>query len=569
MKLVYSYHTFIFPFIWKTYFKVNNRRDFKDIKAIFKHNAVWADDDLSKEYWHQIEIDEDATATGGLNENKLKYATYQYFQPTIRDAIFGEENDSNTKEVVQSYSFKPIKNDQGKSSKRAKYIIQKQINDKDKRYNLDLADIKLRLYNTGVGLLAFVCENRENTTLADVKNINDYGRRITLPFIPDSSNINDSLCADSITISWDGMEDTIKQDFRTHIISFNNKSNVLEDNPKMSHIADFVKEILNYSSGKSESSWQFTTNRQHNKNDKFWYIQPALDDRMFVMCAVNKNYQDLFWKGLSCSPFEYLSTLQSWQLGSSKKKPFNYEELEKSFYEFIFCDPAGKCSCSFGQMRQQLINEHLYYRWLHPTDGTLYCVAAQAFMCVSDVNYILNYFRTIYYELACLVLVQRVSLRVLQNEASYLSAHLEDKDNKVNKGSRRDIANLQEKLIAFQNQINLYEISSQEQAIELYDMMREVFMVNKHTSILQEQLNGLYNIANIHQNEAFSHLAGTIAMIALIVALPSFINDFAFFPAEWHIGEEKGFEGYGGIILIVKIILAIIIWRIIYNMWKE
>ena len=133
---------------------------------------------------------------------------------------------------------------------------------------------------------------------------------------------------------------------------------------------------------------------------------------------------------------------------------------------------------------------------------------------------------------------------------------------------------MQEKLIAFQNQINLYEISSQEQAIELYDMMRDVFLVNKHTSMLQEQLDGLYNIANIHQNESFSQLAVTIAIIALIIALPSFINDFAFLPDEWHIGTEGYFEKYSGFILLAKailvsVILGFIIGRKIYNMCKK
>ena len=162
----------------------------------------------------------------------------------------------------------------------------------------------------------------------------------------------------------------------------------------------------------------------------------------------------------------------------------------------------------------------------------------------------------------CLVLVQRASLRVFQNEASDLSAHVEDEGRVVNKKQRQRIADLQEKLIAFQNQINHYEVSSQEQAIELYDMMREVFLVNKHTSLLQEQLDGLYNVVNIRQSDVFSSMAGKLAVIAILIALPSFINDFDSIPCSW----KKGFVDYSDLILGVKVILGCAIAWVIYKL---
>ena len=267
------------------------------------------------------------------------------------------------------------------------------------------------------------------------------------------------------------------------------------------------------------------------------------------MCAVYDDYQKLLNNSARIEPFDYINALGTGRMFSDEKCP-DYENLEKSLYEFIFCDPPGKCSCSFRPMRQQLIKDHVYYRWISQEYGTFYSVAAQSFTCVSNWDVLINYFRTEYYEMVCLVLAQRASIRAMQNEASELSVQM-DKDDQ-----RKEIANLQEKLIKFQNQLNHYEVSSQEQAIELYDMMREIFLVNKYTGLLQEQLDGMYNVANIRQSDKFSRLGWTIAIVAIVVALPSFINDFVSLPKEWNIGTQKPFDGYSDWILIIKIALS-------------
>lgn len=548
-KMAYSYHNFIFPFIWQL-----NKEKFDDIRNFFKNNGVWVDDDLIENEWSQIKTSNHSIRADGLNVNKLKYATYQYFKPAVRDAIFGGHNTDNQKEIVQSFSFNPIK------EKNARYIIKKN----DNEYNLKLADIKLRLYNTGVGLLVFVCENFQCKHLDDIKCINEYGRHITLPFIPDDAN--NSIFVDSIRVKLDQKEDETEENFRANIEAFNkSEGEEGKNNPNPNHIADFIKKILNYAAEADKKTWTFTTNKE-NKNQKgYWYIEPALDDRMFVMCVVNEDYQIFFNTGGRCSPFEYINALGLGRVCSEEKCP-DYENFEKSLYEFIFCDYPGGCSCSFRPMRQQLIKDHVYYRWISQEYGTFYSVAAQAFTCVTNWDVGINYFRTEYYEMICLVLAQRASIRAMQNEASKLSVQM-DKDDQ-----RKEIANLQEKLIMFQNQINHYEVSSQEQAIELYEMMREIFLVNKYTGLLQEQLDGMYNVANIRQSDKFSRLGWAIAIVAIVVALPSFINDFAAFPEEWKMGEDALMkylslpEQYWIWIIVGKFVLLVLV--IVIAIWN-
>ena len=106
--LAYSYHNFIFPFIWQNSAENYKGPCFEEIKNNFENTHVWANDDLDD--WHEIMLNDNDVQPDGLNVNKLKYATYQYYQPAIRNAIFGKWNEENSLEVVQSYYFTPIKN---------------------------------------------------------------------------------------------------------------------------------------------------------------------------------------------------------------------------------------------------------------------------------------------------------------------------------------------------------------------------------------------------------------------------------------------------------------------------
>ena len=544
-KLAKSYHTFIFPFIWQH--EDRKEIDFATIINNFNKSDIWGDDDLQDYQKIGIECSDDSQTD--FYSNMSKYAMYQYFQPAIREAIFGKKNKNakkQQKDVVQNFTFKPID-----SANESYYSIVKN----GIIYKLYLTSVKLRIYNTGVGLLCFVCENRDYNDIETIKRINDYGRRISLPFFPKKSS-EFFLCADILSVSWD--ESSLEEDFTNYIDSVT----ISGEDADFHHVADFIIKILNHSSEENIKNGLYFTTDESKKDDKYIFIQPALDDRMFVMCAVNNTLKNFFAPHEYSYVTEYLKKIDSEE---KIKDTYRSESFEKSLYELIFCDPPNGCSCQSAAMRKKLIKDHLYSRWLG--FGTLYSIAAQAFIVVCDGNaaeHIFTHFHTMYYEMICLVLVQRTSLRQFQNEASYLSAHVEDRNRKVDKQTRQDIANLQEKLIAFQNQINLYEISSQEQAIELYDMMRDVFLVSKHTSILQEQLDGLYNIANIHQSNNISHWALVVAGAAIVIAMPSFWGDSPVWPGHfdvisvfWDDMHGCGDNSWSGTVFWLKVLVLI------------
>ena len=66
-------------------------------------------------------------------------------------------------------------------------------------YLLPIQSVELHVYRHGVGILFIQMSNNDYPSLQDIKKINDYGRRISMPFIPDTLE-KDMLCADEIGI---------------------------------------------------------------------------------------------------------------------------------------------------------------------------------------------------------------------------------------------------------------------------------------------------------------------------------------------------------------------------------
>ena len=87
-----------------------------------------------------------------------------------------------------------------------------------KTYNLTIDAIELHVYKYGMGILFLRTLNMDkDTTLADIKRINDKGRSISLPFLPDDGD-GYILCAESLKISFG--ESEYVADFRGDIRKF-------------------------------------------------------------------------------------------------------------------------------------------------------------------------------------------------------------------------------------------------------------------------------------------------------------------------------------------------------------
>ena len=134
------------------------------------------------------------------------------------------------------------------------------------------------------------------------------------------------------------------------------------------------------------------------------------------------------------------------------------------------------------------------------------------------------------------------SLIHFQRIATTLSAHLEDRGVKINVSTITKIMNLQESFIAFESQLSFREVSPQEQAIEIYDMLTEFMMIEKEKESLKDSLDALYDAANTNLDFGFSKWGGIFAVAATILSIPvifSIVDDeskslFSLF--RWDIG---------------------------------
>lgn len=484
---VCSYHTFILPFIWEGSSCV--RHTMQDFVTCFSCNPNWECTDVRNEY--RLENTPELVSADDL---LTFFKEHQYFHPYVRKAIFGYDPSIET-----NYSFIP-----GKIRNHGHYYIEKN----NRKFDLLINGIKLKIFNTGVALFILECENHgidadgmPQTSMNDIKQMNDYGRRISLPFIPSTEWEHTSLCADKLTISIDGLP-LFESDFLGFIRNLNKNRSSAQQLAQISltHMCDIIKDILGFG-----GTIRFTSQRCEEK-DQF-YIYPALDDRMFVLCAAVNEEQANQFRAFCQNGFE---------------DPYDQkDEVSMRLYEFVFVDPGdGQCTCRSKAMRKELLEKHVYLRWIDY--GTLYSIANQSFMMLLNTaseSYLFESFLTQYVRMACICLVQRATLIHFQRLASSLSAHIEERGKSINHKTILQLMNLQERFVAYQSQLYFTEVSPQEQAIELYKMLQDSFYIERETVSLYERINSLEDAANTNLDFGFNRIALIFTLVSFVLAV--------------------------------------------------
>ena len=174
-------------------------------------------------------------------------------------------------------------------------------------------------------------------------------------------------------------------------------------------------------------------------------------------------------------------------------------------------------------MREEEISKAVYTRWLDY--GTLTTCTNQALITLTSStapSHMDESFLTQYVQMCCLCLAQRASIINFQRIASSVSARVEERGRQIKLQTVSRLMTLQERFVAFQNQLNFHEVTPELQGIEIYDMlMRNSFITDEITS-LKEQLDALSNAANTSLDFNFNKFA-------LIFAVPTLLWDFCGF----------------------------------------
>ena len=390
MADIYSSHIFMFPFRFDW-----NKDGFKSKFSFYKNNNIGerVDFDLKKlkdrlgKSWKYQKFE--------LEKRTDLYNEYAYFYDYARDAIYNQ-----SVEAAISYYFE-------KELTNATYEIT--ILSKDKPYILDIKSISMRVFHTGVSILSIELENKTYDKFDDILNINDFGRRIYPQFISDgqTKSTKKSFLADSIQI---------KSKTLNVIENFCFKPS--DDIVIGSHIMELLGESFS-----------------QNKNDKNkFYIQPSLDDRMFVLSWYGNKHE------------------------SERLVDENYIDSDE-WYKYVFVDNGEKTVFS-PKMQAKLIKEATYDRWMNyqydeKCSLTLYGVCRYSFVCLSTSDFPLPHMKTMYFQMVTLLLATRTSIIRFSDEIAAVA-------------TSKDIDRLQplyERYLTFYNRLYFKEITHQDQGI--------------------------------------------------------------------------------------------------------
>ncbi|MCW6665365.1 hypothetical protein NHG32_06685 [Aerococcaceae bacterium NML191219] len=341
-----------------------------------------------------------------------------------------------------------------------------------KLYRLYVKYVMMRLVGKNSGFLIISLDNHLYDSLADVRNINQYGRRVYDPF--KLQFVSDMESSKNILLS-------PNQDWLSHRDKYS------------LYIKDAIKELM-------ETFFDSRIPIFPKGDTTGLAVHRILDDRMFVL----SNYS-----------FDQVGdVLRIYaERGRSETNPDVLYETEKKIYSWIYVDKGDAC-CQSRMMIKNQLNSSLYDRWIDL--GTLYGITQHSMIMMTShnvPNYIPSYFFTEYLEMILIVLVQRIGILYYSDKAG----------EQAHNFNSSKLLKLQKNYVQFKNQFLLPELSSQEQPIELYDIMHQNLYVLKQKKILDEQIESLYEVSQTEQNNRLNLLVLGLSLITIITAF----NDFS------------------------------------------
>lgn len=383
------------------------------------------------------------------------------------------------------------------------------------REKIQVADGERIEENAKTGFLIISADNYKYNDIEQIRNINQFGRRIYAPFFLKNPVYQES--ADDILLSSETKDPSGNKNIFDSIYS---KEGEKIENGKV-RVMTGIKNLFHSFFG--ENIILFEQGFRTNNTDKKLEINRILDDRMFVVSNYDlgqSSFNQLTWA---------LKGLKHDVVYKSKQFRTHYTEIgaanlvfeeQKRLYSYIYIDNGSSTYQSPETIKSQL-DKSVYDRWIDY--GTLYAITQHSMMMISNGtggNFLYTYFYTEYLEMILFVLTQRVRILSFSKEAG---------DSAKDTGNSKEILRLQRRYVIFKNQFLLPELSSQDQAIELYEMMQNNLYVNKQKEILDDQIQSLYEISQVEANNNREEQNDWLNIILFIIALIGVVisfNDF-------------------------------------------
>lgn len=489
------------------------------------------------------------------------YSEYKYFHEYVRETLF------NRKEEEELF---PNKNDQPIS-----LYYEREVKPTDEmilyvrkegeilNYTLKVETLSLRIFETGIGILAITLYNYCNEDFDSILRINDFGRRIYPQFLGEQNEyfpdpidaVKGSFLPDKIVFKTSDV-DTIDTFVTNDFLS------------ERKHFANYIEKLLN---------------PFHDTSKDKLAITPIIDDRMFVVCW---HENDLIINDLS-KPYG---------------DQYNYNDSD-NWYKYIFIDSGKDPLVRHKNFKKELIQNSTYPRFTE--SQTLFGITRYSFMCLCAVDGFLyavirNHMQKVYFQMAIILLAQRASilkfnteLEKISEEADRLIRHRHGESNNSEEINLDKILmkveTLNKDIILFSNRMWFDEVSPQEQGIELYKLALKNMDIENAYYSLRKKVSQLHDFVRIilenenakeereqtkieHQKTTNIQRLTVISIIfaALVCALTFWAIDFSFL--KYWKGYRSEFEDYSmtrslGMFLSSSAVLISVV-LLIFNMRK-
>lgn len=460
---MYSYHIFYFPFKWaKKEVTEGTMTQLTDFGQIRF---------LNNGKWVRPAVAESQENDGNKTEKnnvshdaQVLYNEKNYYFRFVHDVLY-DSGDGNDNLVMHFERKEPQEKD-------VRYLIK--VSGREKPYSLKVDAININLYKTGVGLMSFYLRNDDESQCdtRDILNINQYGRRILPPFWSEVNAEKRQELSESLEIS--GLDTEIsKEDFKSYTVD--------EPWAATSMLDSLLKDL--------------TDNLT---------LTPVIDDRMFVI-SLYKN-DDMSRLSLSaadayCNP----------------SSPFS-----EFWYKYLFVD-SGWPTCQNDEMMRDLLRSHTYLRW--QKWNSLYGVSRYSFVYLTNSGvpfYLVDYFMTTYARMMEIALVQRASVLCFSNEVTTLTKRGDWTLEKLSE----HVDSLNEEYISFINRMYFNELTSQDQGVELYGMIRQNLDIDSYVEELKDEIEKLHDTISFKVERSRNEKAETLNFMAAILLPVSIVTGF-------------------------------------------
>lgn len=521
-----SYHVFMLPFIIK---------EGVDPKHLEERLSVY---DTTK--WIHVcdkVLSDEEEARKAYNASKyFNKAAFEALHQTTKPLHKSWRRQHKDNEFLEEFELKDL--DPIRSYYRLDLNLSSRARFAQFSAHLQLQSVRVKLYSHNIGQIIYTTyynevlfqKDKERKTVENysylnaVEDINSCGRRVSLPFVPQpkQGSYADQLTATavaaeiSISINTESSHNTTsyKTDFdqmAKSIVPAGSTAHTYQENAHHTIAKHAVGIIFNSTI----------------KEDKYHEtIIPAYDDRMILASIISSDeaanlipsYTE--FKSLDEKTLSRISIYETEPDKAPYPNDMTAYKDARQLYGIISCDSHNDYTVRDASMLQKLMQKFSLDRWNEYKSYT--GVSHHAFVMIKpprdDNAFLFDNFSYLYVEMVSLVVVQRTALLNILHNTSEASRNIKSVHFPELRATSR-VAKIRQDIAIFTANINLLDITEQEQGDETYTKIRENLGVNTLSHNVKEQVEELSDAAQAIRSSVYNAAALIVAVDALIIEI--------------------------------------------------